>query len=67
MLTLLFILACCLSASYFYIESLVNGMQQKRWLVCGLLIGPFMLPMFEISKHMAWRKASGFNSLYMQA
>lgn len=56
-----------LFASYFYVESTIYAMQRKRWLVAGLLLGPMLLPMFQISKHVAMRKAAGFDNQYIIA
>ncbi|GLR72032.1 hypothetical protein [Agaribacter marinus] len=67
MLGLLVFVSYVLSASYYYVESVVNGMNKRRWLFGGVVMGPLLLPMFQISKHMTVRKSVGFNSLYFCA
>ena len=67
MLVIIMTIAFVLSAAYFYVESVIYGMKKKRWLLGGIVMGPFLLPMFQISKHMAMRKAMGFNSAFMSA
>lgn len=37
---------------YTLIETVRNGMAKKRWVIAGLIFGPMMLPMFQISKKM---------------
>ncbi|MGQ8366801.1 hypothetical protein [Glaciecola sp. 1036] len=67
MLTILLLISFVLSASYFYVEAVVHGMAKRKWLVGGIMLGPLLIPMFEISKHMTVRKAIGFNSKYLAA
>lgn len=61
------IILSILSSFYFYIEAFKSGMNQRKWALAGLFFGPFILPMFGISRHMAWRRAVGFQNLYLYA
>lgn len=56
-----------LSGGYIFVESVRNGMAKKRWVTAGFMLGPMILPMFQISKKMALRKSIGFNNRYMFA
>lgn len=67
MITLGLIVSFVLCSLYVCIEAVRNGMAKKRWLMAGLIMGPMMLPMFQISKKMALRKASGFENSFFQA
>lgn len=60
------ILSFALCTVYYYIETVRHGMAKKRWVMAALCLGPMTLPMFEISKHLAVRKASGFNNVYIR-
>ncbi|AIF98371.1 hypothetical protein EP13_06505 [Alteromonas australica] len=50
-----------------YIEALKWGMPAKRWWCAGVVFGVASLPMYSIAKHIHWRRAVGFNNLYMAA
>ncbi len=52
---------------YFYVEAFKWGMNAKKWAFAGLILGPVLLPMFSISRHIHWRNAVGFNNLYIAA
>ncbi|MGB3727173.1 MAG: hypothetical protein WA981_15595 [Glaciecola sp.] len=67
MITLGLIISFVLCAGYFFVESVRNGMAKKRWVMAGILFGPMMLPMFAMSKHLAWRRATGFNNVFFRA
>ncbi len=55
------------SSLFFYVEAFKSGMKAKLWALAGFFIGPFLMPMFTISRHVAMRKATGFNNLYLRA
>ncbi|MDT0594713.1 hypothetical protein [Glaciecola petra] len=67
MFTLGLILSFVLCTWYFLVQTVKYGMAKKRWVFAGLVFGPMILPMFQMSKRMAVRKAVGFNSAYFQA
>lgn len=46
-----------LSALFFYTQALKNAMGAKRWGFMGLLMGPFLWPMFRTHKRLTWLKA----------
>jgi hypothetical protein len=54
------------SSAYYYVEAVKNAMGKKRWLVGGIIMGPMLLPMFNISKTLQMRKVTGFNSCYLR-
>lgn len=54
------------SSIYYYVEAVKNAMGKKRWLVGGMIMGPMLLPMFNISKTVQRRKAAGFNNCYLR-
>ncbi|WP_100641982.1 hypothetical protein [Alteromonas facilis] len=56
-----------LFACYYYVDAFKSGLCPKSWAVTGLLLGPLALPMFNISKHVAWRRAVGFGSVQLAA
>ncbi|WP_412722625.1 hypothetical protein [Alteromonas sp. D210916BOD_24] len=56
-----------LCAIYFYIEAFKWGMSAKKWALAGFILGPILLPMFSIARHVHWRNAVGFNNLYLAA
>ncbi|MDO6567079.1 hypothetical protein Q4561_08405 [Alteromonas sp. 1_MG-2023] len=64
---LFLILISVLSASFFYVESVKWGMNPKYWAMVALMIGPFVLPLFGIARHIHWRRAVGFNNLRIDA
>lgn len=47
-----------LSAIFFYVQALKNAMGAKRWGVAGLLMGPFVYPMFRSHQRLKEFKAS---------
>ncbi len=55
------------SSLFFYVEAFKSGMKAKSWALAGFFIGPFLIPMFTISRHVAMRKSTGFNNLYLRA
>lgn len=61
----LVILVSLLTCVYCYIEAIKWAMNAKRWALAGLILGPFLLPMFGIAKHVHWRRAVGFNNLFI--
>ncbi|MBT1449920.1 hypothetical protein KJ365_03430 [Glaciecola sp. XM2] len=67
MLTIMIVASFILSSIYIHIESVIYGLSKRRWTCGALLLGPMLLPMFEVSKHMALRKAGGFNNVYFSA
>ena len=52
---------------YFYVEAFKWGMNAKKWAIAGFALGPILLPMFSISRHIHWRNAVGFNNIYIAA
>ncbi|BCO22320.1 hypothetical protein LHL20_06710 [Alteromonas sp. McT4-15] len=65
MISLVVLSAIC--SVYFYVEAFKWGMHAKKWALGGLILGPILLPMFSISRHIHWRNAVGFNNLYIAA
>lgn len=61
------IISAALCSLYALIETVRNGMAKKRWVMAGLVFGPMMLPMFQISKKMTLRKSIGFENSYWSA
>lgn len=62
-----YFIVCLLSAPCFYVNAIKSGVPAKRWAFGGLLVGPVLLPMFSISKHIAWRKAVGYGNVTLGA
>ena len=60
-------LVCMIFSVYFYVEAVKWGMNARRWAAAGLLLGPIVLPMFSISRHIHWRSAIGYNNLFIAA
>lgn len=52
-----------LSAVFFYTQALKNAMGAKRWGAMGLLLGPFLWPMFNTHKRLLWLKAGRKSSI----
>ena len=46
-----------LSALFFYTQALQHAMGAKRWGLMGLIMGPFLWPMFNTHKRLTWLKA----------
>jgi hypothetical protein len=55
------------SAVYFYVGALKSGLNAKRWAVGGLILGPLLFPMYNISKHVAWRRSVGYGGVTLNA
>ena len=64
---LLALVIAVLSSLFFYVEAFSSGMPAKKWALAGLVMGPFVLPMFAISQHVTLRQARGYNNLYLRA
>lgn len=64
---LLALLIALTSSLFFYVEAVASAMPAKKWALAGLVMGPFIFPMFAISRHATWRSATGFNNLYLRA
>ncbi|MEW9798125.1 hypothetical protein [Alteromonas sp. CYL-A6] len=64
---LLLVFCAFLSSVYYYVEAFRWGMNARMWALAGLLMGPFLLPLFSIQRHVQWRRAAGFNNLVIQA
>ncbi|TRY31112.1 hypothetical protein FM019_14010 [Aliiglaciecola sp. M165] len=64
---LLAFIVSVLFSFYYYVESYRSALPAKKWALVGLLFGPFVLPMFSISQHMALRHARGFQNTYLNA
>ncbi|MCU7555174.1 hypothetical protein OCL06_11260 [Alteromonas sp. ASW11-19] len=56
-----------LSSVFFYIEALKCGMNARVWGLAACALGPALLPLFTIQRHILWRRDSGFNNLYLKA
>lgn len=52
---------------FFYVEAVKWGMNAKCWAAAAFVMGPFLLPMFGIAKHVHWRRSAGFNNLIIRA
>lgn len=52
---------------YFYVEAFKHGLVAKYWAWAGFFLGPIILPLFSIKKHMAMRRASGFGFQQLKA
>ncbi|MFC6440467.1 hypothetical protein [Bowmanella sp. JS7-9] len=61
------ILISLISAVYFYVQAFKHALSPKRWALAGLLGGPFLLPLFKMQKHMAWRRVAGFENAFLRA
>lgn len=61
------ILVSVLSGVFFYVESLKAGLSAKRWAAAGCVLGPLLLPMFTISRHVRMRRDTGFNNVELRA
>lgn len=67
MITMGIIISFILCTIYYFVETVRNGMGKKRWITAGIVLGPMALPMFQISKKINLRKATGYNSVYLRA
>ncbi len=65
MLTL--VVLSIISGVWFYVEAIKSGLNPKSWGLAGLAMGPAVLPLFAISRHVRLRKDMGFNNLYFRA
>ncbi|WP_100655666.1 hypothetical protein [Alteromonas flava] len=61
------LLLSALSSLFYYVNAFKSGLNAKAWAFVGLVLGPFALPMFSISKHVAWRRAVGFGNARLLA
>lgn len=52
---------------FYFVEATLHAMPAKRWAFIGICLGPMALPLFSVSKKMAIRKSSGFNSVKFHA
>lgn len=66
-MVVLIVLLSIVSSLYFYVEAIKAGLHETRWALAGLFFGPAVLPMFTISRHIAWRRDAGFNNSYLPA
>lgn len=64
---LIFVLFAVLSSVFFYIEAFTWGMNARRWAIAGLVMGPALLPLFSIQRHVQWRRSVGFNNHIIHA
>ncbi|MFC4698844.1 hypothetical protein ACFO4O_01545 [Glaciecola siphonariae] len=67
MFTILLVLSFALSMVYMYIEAVIYGLEKRKWALAAIVLGPMLLPMFQITKRMALRKVAGFDSVYLDA
>jgi hypothetical protein len=56
-----------LFSGFYFIEATLNAMPAKRWAFIGVFLGPIAFPIFSISKHVAIRKATGFDNTFFSA
>lgn len=56
------ILISIIFSVFYFVEATLNAMPAKRWAFIGVCFGPFAFPLFSVSKHVAIRKATGFNN-----
>ncbi|RPJ68459.1 hypothetical protein DRW07_03370 [Alteromonas sediminis] len=61
----LFVLCFIVFAVFYCVNAMKSGLNPKVWLLLGLCLGPFILPMFVIQRHIQWRKSVGFNNVYI--
>ena len=64
---MLLIALSVLFSVYYYVDAFKSGLSPKPWAVAGLVLGPVALPMFSISKHVAWRRSVGFGNVQLAA
>ncbi|RUO30529.1 hypothetical protein CWE11_09175 [Aliidiomarina sanyensis] len=64
---LVFFLLSLVFAVFFYIQAWKFGMGRRRWAFFGLLLGPFLFPMFRTHQRMLIMKARGFHGTYFSA
>ncbi|RDV25207.1 hypothetical protein DXV75_11400 [Alteromonas aestuariivivens] len=64
---LVLVMVAVLSSVFYYIEAVKSGLNARNWALAGLLLGPLLFPMFTVSRHVAWRRSTGFNNLYLRA
>jgi hypothetical protein len=67
MVGLLIVISFLASSLYYYVEAVKNAMGKKRWFVGGIIMGPMLFPMFNISKTVHLRKSSGFHNCYLRS
>ncbi len=60
-------LVAVVSSLFFYVDAFRSGLAAKKWAIAGFVFGPFILPMFSISQHVALRHARGFHNSYIKA
>jgi hypothetical protein len=65
MIGLIFLAFIC--SVFYFVEAKLHAMPAKRWAFIGICLGPMALPLFSVSKNVAMRKASGFNSVNFHA
>jgi len=56
---LLAIMIGLLSGGFFYIQAMKNGMPARRWGLLGMLLGPFIYPLFLVNSRLHWRRVLG--------
>ena len=64
---LLPVLAALVFSLFFYVQAFKYALSPKRWAMIGLLAGPIALPLFNVYRHLAWRRAVGFNNVSIRA
>lgn len=64
---LLYFVVTLVSSVFFYVEAVKSGLNPRVWALSAAVLGPALLPMFSIQRHIAWRRDAGFNNLYLQA
>ncbi|GLX86682.1 hypothetical protein tloyanaT_29350 [Thalassotalea loyana] len=64
---LLVVFVSILSACFFYVQAVCNGLGKKRWAFAGLVFGPLLLPMFNMQKRMKVYRQYGIPGLLFNA
>lgn len=64
---LLAVLVASLCSLFYYVEAFQSAMPAKKWAMAGLIMGPFVLPMFFVSQHMTLRRSSGYQNIRLRA
>ena len=60
-------LVSVICAVFFYCQAFKSGLGRKRWAVAGFIFGPFIWPMFSMTKRMMIYKLFGVNDLILNA
>lgn len=64
LVTLLFMLAV---SFYLYVEAMKAGLNAFTWAAAGFLLGPMVIPIYFMQRHIEWRKIVGFERYVLSA